>query len=122
MPDSRHPVTVRSVDLLDRLRLEVPVAQAGMGGGLAGPELAVAVAAAGGLGTLGPARLPSCAQASVPRLQAPRLPFFSPAAPTVGMPESVVEQMALYAGETVLRLMSVTSARQAVADLAPSEQ
>jgi hypothetical protein len=41
------------VDLLDRLRLDVPVAQAGMGGGLAGPELAGAVAAAGGLGTLG---------------------------------------------------------------------
>src|SRR3954471_5924535 len=41
------------VDLLNRLRLDVPVAQAGMGGGLAGPELAAAVAAAGGLGTLG---------------------------------------------------------------------
>ena len=41
------------MDLLDRLRLDVPVAQAGMGGGLAGPELAAAVAVAGGLGTLG---------------------------------------------------------------------
>ena len=41
------------MDLLDRLRLDVPVAQAGMGGGLAGPELAAAVAAAGGLGTSG---------------------------------------------------------------------
>jgi nitronate monooxygenase len=41
------------VDLLDRLRLDVPVAQAGMGGGLAGPELAAGVAVAGGLGTLG---------------------------------------------------------------------
>lgn len=41
------------MDVLDRLRLDVPVAQAGMGGGLAGPELAVAVADAGGLGTLG---------------------------------------------------------------------
>ncbi|MFG1932769.1 NAD(P)H-dependent flavin oxidoreductase [Mycobacterium sp. NPDC048908] len=41
------------MDLLDRLRLDVPVAQAGMGGGLAGPELAASVAAAGGLGTLG---------------------------------------------------------------------
>ena len=64
------------------------------------------------------AKLPNRGQALVPRLQTPRLPFFSPAAPTVGMPESVVEQMALYAGETVLRLTSVTSARQAVADLA----
>jgi nitronate monooxygenase len=41
------------VDLLDRLRLDVPVGQAGMGGGLAGPDLAAAVAGAGGLGTLG---------------------------------------------------------------------
>jgi nitronate monooxygenase len=41
------------VDLLDRLHLDVPVGQAGMGGGLAGPELAGAVAAAGSLGTVG---------------------------------------------------------------------
>jgi nitronate monooxygenase len=41
------------VDLLDRLSLDVPVGQAGMGGGLAGPDLAAAVAGAGGLGTLG---------------------------------------------------------------------
>ncbi|MBF6329232.1 nitronate monooxygenase [Nocardia transvalensis] len=41
------------MDLLDRLRLDVPVAQAGMGGRLAGARLAAAVAAAGGLGTLG---------------------------------------------------------------------
>ncbi|POX94640.1 nitronate monooxygenase [Mycobacterium kansasii] len=41
------------VDVLDRLRLDVPVAQAGMGGGIAGATLAAAVANAGGLGTLG---------------------------------------------------------------------
>ncbi|HZQ33565.1 MAG TPA: nitronate monooxygenase [Mycobacterium sp.] len=41
------------MDVLDRLRMDVPVAQAGMGGGIAGPDLAVAVANAGGLGTLG---------------------------------------------------------------------
>ncbi|MCV7195671.1 NAD(P)H-dependent flavin oxidoreductase [Mycobacterium angelicum] len=41
------------MDLLDRLRLDVPVGQAGMGGGLAGAPLAAAVANAGGLGTLG---------------------------------------------------------------------
>ena len=41
------------VDVLDRLHIDVPVLQAGMGGGLAGPELAIAVAQAGGLGTLG---------------------------------------------------------------------
>ncbi|HEX7428780.1 MAG TPA: nitronate monooxygenase [Mycobacterium sp.] len=41
------------MDLADWLRLDVPVGQAGMGGGLTGPELAAAVASAGGLGTLG---------------------------------------------------------------------
>jgi nitronate monooxygenase len=39
--------------LLQRLGLELPVVQAGMGGGLAGHELAAAVSAAGGLGTIG---------------------------------------------------------------------
>jgi len=46
--------------LLQRLGVELPVVQAGMGGGVAGSELAAAVAEAGGLGTLGtmpPARL-----------------------------------------------------------------
>jgi nitronate monooxygenase len=38
---------------LDELRLECPVVQAGMGGGAAGGELAGAVSAAGGLGTVG---------------------------------------------------------------------
>ncbi len=66
-----------------------------MGGGLAGPELSI---------------------------QNPRLPLFSPAAPTVGMSDSVVDRSALYAGETVLRLTSVISARQAVAELAPRGQ
>jgi NAD(P)H-dependent flavin oxidoreductase YrpB (nitropropane dioxygenase family) len=41
------------MDVLDRLRLDHPVLQAGLGGGIAGVELAAAVAAAGGLGTLG---------------------------------------------------------------------
>jgi nitronate monooxygenase len=39
--------------LLDRLGIELPLVQAGMGGGLAGPELAAAVSDAGGLGTIG---------------------------------------------------------------------
>lgn len=50
-----------TMDLLDRLGLEHPVVQAGMGGGTAGAELAGAVSAAGGLGTVGimlePARM-----------------------------------------------------------------
>jgi NAD(P)H-dependent flavin oxidoreductase YrpB (nitropropane dioxygenase family) len=41
------------MDIADRLRLDVPVGQAGMGGGLATAPLAAAVANAGGLGTLG---------------------------------------------------------------------
>ncbi len=39
--------------LLQRLGVELPIVQAGMGGGLAGHELAAAVSAAGGLGTIG---------------------------------------------------------------------
>jgi nitronate monooxygenase len=39
--------------LLQRLGMELPVIQAGMGGGLAGHELATAVSSAGGLGTIG---------------------------------------------------------------------
>jgi nitronate monooxygenase len=41
------------MDIRDRFRLDVPVGQAGMGGGLAGATLAAAVAEAGGLGTIG---------------------------------------------------------------------
>ena len=39
--------------LIDRLGVELPVVQAGMGGGLATSELAAAVSEAGGLGTIG---------------------------------------------------------------------
>ncbi|OBB96187.1 nitronate monooxygenase [Mycobacterium sp. 852002-40037_SCH5390672] len=61
------------MDIADRLHLDVPVGQAGMGGGLAGARLAGAVARAGGLGTLGidtPRRL----RTSIDRVreQAPR--------------------------------------------------
>ena len=42
-----------AVDLLDRLGIDVPVLQAGMGGGIAGAKLAGAVSRAGGLGTVG---------------------------------------------------------------------
>lgn len=41
------------MDILDRLHIDVPVLQAGMGGGVAGAELVSAVAVAGALGTLG---------------------------------------------------------------------
>jgi nitronate monooxygenase len=39
--------------LLGRLGIELPIVQAGMGGGIAGHKLAVAVSEAGGLGTIG---------------------------------------------------------------------
>jgi NAD(P)H-dependent flavin oxidoreductase YrpB (nitropropane dioxygenase family) len=39
--------------LLERLGIELPVVQAGMGGGISGSALAAAVSEAGGLGTLG---------------------------------------------------------------------
>src|SRR4051794_27621229 len=39
--------------LLERLGVELPVVQAGMGGGLSGAELAATVSEAGGLGTIG---------------------------------------------------------------------
>jgi NAD(P)H-dependent flavin oxidoreductase YrpB (nitropropane dioxygenase family) len=65
------------------------------------------------------ARLPDRAIAPVLRLQRPGLPMFSPIAPTIGMPDSSVDRTALYAGETVLRMTSVISAKQAVTDLTP---
>lgn len=40
-------------DFLENIGVRLPVVQAGMGGGIAGPDLAVAVTEAGGLGTLG---------------------------------------------------------------------
>jgi len=68
------------------------------------------------------AKLPDRAIMPVLRKQRPSVPMFSPIAPTIGMPESAVDRTALYAGETVLRMTSVISARQAVTDLAPGEQ
>lgn len=64
------------------------------------------------------AKLPDSLVVPVARVQKPRLPLFSPIAPTIDMPDSSVDRAALYAGETVLRLTSVISARQAVEELA----
>jgi nitronate monooxygenase len=65
------------------------------------------------------ARLPDGATGLLPRIQSPALPIFSPIAPTVGMPDSVVERTALYAGDSALRMTSVIPAHQAVTDLTP---
>ncbi len=53
------------------------------------------------------------------RLQSPRRPLFSPAAPVSAMPDSWADSTARYAGETALRLREITSAAQAVNDLSP---
>lgn len=53
------------------------------------------------------------------RLQSPALPFFTPLAPVAGVPDSWLDSAALYASETALRIGELTSAEQAVADLAP---
>ena len=45
-------------DLIERLETRLPIWNAGMGGGLAGPALAAAVSDAGGLGVLGVGALP----------------------------------------------------------------
>ncbi|OBJ58117.1 nitronate monooxygenase [Mycobacterium colombiense] len=52
------------------------------------------------------------------RLQSPALPFFTPLAPVAGVPDSWLDSAALYAGETALRIGELTSAEQAVADIA----
>ena len=57
-------MTARMGALLERLGVELPVVQAGMGGGLAGHELAAAVSAAGGLGTIGILAPATCARRS----------------------------------------------------------
>ena len=44
---------MKPATFLDSIGIELPIVQAGMGGGLAGPGLAAAVSEAGGLGTLG---------------------------------------------------------------------
>jgi NAD(P)H-dependent flavin oxidoreductase YrpB (nitropropane dioxygenase family) len=64
-------------------------------------------------------RLPDRAVMPAARMQRAALPLFSPVAPTVGMPDSVVDHTALYAGETVLKMTSVISAAQAVTELTP---
>jgi len=52
-------------------------------------------------------------------MQTPGLPLFSPIAPTMEMPASAVDRTACYAGQSALRMNSVTSARQALAELSP---
>ncbi|MEV0669569.1 nitronate monooxygenase [Mycobacterium sp. NPDC050441] len=64
-------------------------------------------------------RVPDRGDGALLRLQHPRLPFLTPITLTADMPATWADRAALYAGETALRLNEVTSAAQAVADLAP---
>jgi len=61
--------------LLERLGVELPVVQAGMGGGIAGSELAAAVSEAGGLGTIGIMPAPALASELAKAKQATRKPI-----------------------------------------------
>jgi NAD(P)H-dependent flavin oxidoreductase YrpB (nitropropane dioxygenase family) len=53
------------MDALSGLGFELPVVQAGMGGGIAGHELAAAVSEAGGLGTIGILASPGALEAEI---------------------------------------------------------
>jgi nitronate monooxygenase len=62
--------------------------------------------------------MPLGALGTVAMRQRAGLPFFTPALPLAGMPESAVDSTALYAGESASRLHEVVPAAQAVALLA----
>src|SRR5207248_2280700 len=61
--------------LLERLGVELPIVQAGMGGGIAGSELAAAVSEAGGLGTIGNMPAPALANELAKAKQASAKPI-----------------------------------------------
>lgn len=63
--------------------------------------------------------LPLGALGAVGSLQRAGAGLFSPALPVVGMPASVLDRSALYAGETLHRIRAVVPAADAVAGLAP---
>ena len=50
--------------------------------------------------------------------QRPGFPLFGPSPPLAGMPDSLIEATALYAGETALRIGEIVSSADAVALLA----
>ncbi|MED5811501.1 nitronate monooxygenase [Mycolicibacterium sp. 050232] len=64
-------------------------------------------------------RIPDRGDGALLHLQHPALPFLTPITLTAAMPADWADRAALYAGETALRLDRVTSAAQAVAELAP---
>src|SRR5687768_2258165 len=62
---THRKVTLANVDAIPELGVELPVVQAGMGGGIAGHELAAAVSDAGGLGTIGILASPDALEAEI---------------------------------------------------------
>ncbi|OHV03610.1 NAD(P)H-dependent flavin oxidoreductase [Mycobacterium talmoniae] len=81
-----------------------------------GPGLARGLSRVSGpLGRL----LPLSARGDTVALQRVSLPLYTPALPLAGMPASVVDRSALYAGETMHRIHDVVAAAEAVARLAP---
>ena len=65
-------------------------------------------------------RIPIAAGDRMTALQRVGSPLFGPGAPLVGMPDSVVDRAALYAGESARRIDDVVPAREAVARLTAS--
>jgi nitronate monooxygenase len=63
--------------------------------------------------------LPLRASGAMASLQRARMPLFGPALPLAGMPDSLVETTALYAGETARTIDDVIPASDAVARLSP---
>jgi nitronate monooxygenase len=62
--------------------------------------------------------LPLRATGVMASMQRTRMPLFGPALPLTGMPESVVDRTALYAGETARSIDDIVPASEAVARLA----
>lgn len=104
------------MELLDRLGLEHPVVQAGMGGGIAGSEQPGAVSRAGGLGTVG-IRGPGAMRDEL-RGARERAGDGRPGRAARGMPDRLVEVTPLYAGECVRDVREVVRAADAVRELA----
>jgi nitronate monooxygenase len=65
------------------------------------------------------ARAPGALQARLMAAQRPAVPLFSPAPPSTGAPDSLLEAGPLYAGESVGRISDVRPAAELTRELAP---
>jgi NAD(P)H-dependent flavin oxidoreductase YrpB (nitropropane dioxygenase family) len=64
-------------------------------------------------------RIPASRVVAMAAAQRPGVPFFGPALPLEGQPNSVVDATALYAGESVARIADIRPAAELVGALAP---